>query len=83
MNKLFLGMLLTISIVTISYAGVKRIYIGSYANDRAMYVIQCDNGNSYSEINKHKNEYWYSGGSNMGDDYKNLSIDGVAFKKCS
>ena len=63
-------------------SGVKEVYVGSHANGRALYVIKCHNGNSYYSINLHSNGFWYSYGSNMGDDYKNLSINAVANKKC-
>ena len=66
-----------------SRKGIKKLYIGSHQNGRNQYVIKCNNGNNHYSINKHSNGYWYSYGSNMGDDYKNLSITGVAQKKCN
>jgi hypothetical protein len=45
--------------------------------------IECTNGNSYSDLSQKSNGFWYSGASNMGDDYKGLSINGVAEKKCN
>jgi hypothetical protein len=83
MKKLILGALVVAGLVTSVYAGVKRIYVGSHSNGRAMYVIECTNGSRYSEINLHSNGYWYSGWANMGDDYRNLSINQVASKKCN
>lgn len=82
MKKLLLT-LFTIGLVTTTHAGVKEIYVGSHANGRAQYVIVCTNGNKYPSINLHSNGYWYSYGSNMGDSYKGLSIEGVASKKCN
>ena len=82
MKKLLLG-LVALGIASTAYAGVKKIYIGSRADGRAQYVIECTNGNSYSSINQHSDGYWYSYSSNMGDDYRGLSIEGVAEKKCN
>lgn len=62
--------------------GVKKVYIGSHSGGRAQYVIECYNRNSYSSINQRDNGFWYSYSSNMGTDYKGLSISEVARKKC-
>ena len=64
-------------------AGVKRVYVGSNAGGYPHYVIQCTNGESYSDLSQKSNGYWYSYGSNMGDRYKNLTINQVAEKKCN
>jgi hypothetical protein len=82
MKKLLLS-LLVLGIATSAYAGVKKVYVGSHAGGYAHYVIECTNGNSYSDLSQKLNGYWYSGASNMGDDYKGLSINSVADKKCN
>ena len=68
---------------TVSKPKVKKIYIGSHSSGRAQYVIECRNGSSYSSINQKSNGFWYSYSSNMGSNYKNLSIEGVANKRCN
>jgi len=64
--------------------GVKKVYIGSREGGYPHYVIECNDGRSFSDINK-RNGVWHHGvfASNMGYDYKNLSINDVANKKCS
>ena len=82
MKKIFVS-LLVLGMASTAFAGVKKVYVGSNADGRAQYVIECANGNSYSSINQHSDGYWYSYSSNMGDSYKNLSINDVASKKCN
>ena len=62
--------------------GVKEIYVGTTTSLGKQYVIKCYNGNSYNSIHLRNNGFWYSGISNMGDNYKDLSINDVALKKC-
>ncbi len=83
MNKLLVGTLAVGILATTLFAGVKKVYVGSHDGGYTHYVIECTNGNSYSDISQKSNGYWYSYGSNMGDDYKGLSINGVAEKKCN
>jgi len=82
MNKLFLVALVAGVFTSTAMAGVKKVYVGNNAGGYAHYVIECTNGNRYSDLSQKSNGFWYSGASNMGDDYKGLSINEVASKKC-
>lgn len=63
-------------------AGVKEVYVGSTTSLGKQYVIKCTNGRSIYEVHIESNGFWYSGASNMGDDYKNKSINEVAETYC-
>ena len=83
MKKLILGTFLAISIVTVAYASVKKVYIGSHSAGYAHYVVECTNGQRYTDIT-HKSDGWHQGSfmSSMGDSYRGLSINEVANKLC-
>ena len=63
-------------------AGVKEVYVGSTTSLGKQWVIKCTNGRSIYEVHVKSNGYWYSGASNMGDNYKNKSINAVANRYC-
>lgn len=65
-----------------SSSGVKDVYVGSTTNQGKQWVIRCKNGRSIHSVHLKENGYWYSGISNMGDSYKNLSIKMLADKYC-
>lgn len=84
MNKLLVGTLAVGILATSLFAGVQKVYVGNHAGGYAHYVVECTNGNRYSDIT-HKSDGWHRGliMSNMGDRYKNLSsINEVAEKLC-
>ena len=68
--------------VSLSNAGVKEVYVGSTNSLGKQYVIKCTNGNSINGVHQKSSGYWYSVSSNMGDKYKNKSINGVASEYC-
>ena len=67
-----------------SRRGVKKVYVGSRSGGYAHHVVNCNNGKSHSDLTQKSNGYWHKGAfmSNMGDDYKDLSINEVAEKLC-
>jgi len=68
--------------VSSANAGVKEVYVGSTTSQGKQYIIKCTSGSSISSVHSKSNGFWYSGASNMGDDYKNKSINGVAATYC-
>jgi hypothetical protein len=71
-------------LVTNAFAGVKEVYVGSNDGGYAHYVVKCTDGRSYYDLTQKSDGYWHQGAamSNMGDDYKGLSINEVARKLC-
>ena len=65
-------------LVSTANASVKEVYVGSTTSLGKQYVIKCTNGRSIYEVHIKSNGFWYSAASNMGDDYKNKSINKVA-----
>jgi hypothetical protein len=82
MKKVLVAVMALGMLVSAANAGVKKVYVGSTTSQGKQYVIQCTNGRSTSSVHLKSNGYWYSGVSNMGDDYKNKSINGVAETYC-
>ncbi len=85
MSKLLLGTLVLGIFSTSVWAGVKKVYVGSSGGGYPHYVVECTDGNRHTDLTQKSDGYWHSGVvmSNMGDRYKNLSINEVAKKLCN
>lgn len=81
MKKMLIGAMALGIMVNFANAGVKRVYVGSTTSQGKQYVIKCTS-RSISGVHIKGNGYWYSGASNMGDNYKYKSINAVAEQYC-
>jgi len=82
MKKALVAVMALGMLASAANAGVKEVYVGSTTSQGKQYIINCTNGRSISSVHLKGNGYWYSGSSNMGDNYKNRSISAVADKYC-
>jgi len=71
-----------VALSTTEKSSVKEFYVGATTSQGKQYVIRCSNGNSINGVHQKGSGYWYSSSSNMGDRFKNLSINAVAEAYC-